>query len=121
VASLQNEYWREHFILFDSWQAFFRSWGQNFDNLMSRWFCEMPKWIRGVSRVFIPLCLIPPLLMSWSVFKKDRFLLHSVSSIALVIFLEHLLFGMLHKYPFVVIRTSLFRLIILFDYVSGFI
>ena len=103
-----SEYWQDHFISFASWESFFKTLGQNFDNLMSRWFAERPKWIRMCARAIIPIGFLQLLLGFWKTFKKDKFMFSSVNSIAFVVFMEHLILGALHKYPFVVVRTSLF-------------
>ena len=107
VGFLQKD-WSDHFISFDSWRAFFRTWSENFDNLLSRWFVEHPKWVRMAARFFMSIAFLQLLLGFWKTFKKDDFTFRSVSSIAFVIFAIHLILGVFHKYPFVVTRTSLF-------------
>ncbi len=106
--SIVQKEWNSHFISFDSWNSFLKSWGQSFDNLTSRWFVEHPKWIRMVARVLMPIGFMQLIFGFWKTFKQDKFTFRSVNSIAFAVWFIHLFFGVLHKYPFVVPRTSLF-------------
>ncbi len=101
-------YWRDYFISFDSIGEFFRTLGEGINNLISRWFAERPKWIRGAARGFMGLGFGYILLSFWRAFKSQGFRFKSIESAALGIFSIHLFFGALHLYPFVVPRTSLF-------------
>ena len=101
-------YWNDHFISLSSWKLFFKTLGENFNNLISRWFVENPKWIRGMARFFIPIGLLYLIFSAWKTFKKDKFMFYSVNAIALAVLIEHILAGVLQKYPFAVPRTSLF-------------
>ncbi|MDE1919960.1 MAG: hypothetical protein KGJ09_00905 [Candidatus Omnitrophica bacterium] len=101
-------YWHDYFISFDSPRAFFGSLGKNLNNLISRWFAERPHWMRGPSRLFMGMGLVYMLAAFWGRFKKDGFEFKSVVPAAFAVFWLHLIFGAIHKYPFVCPRTSLF-------------
>lgn len=100
--------WNDHMISLASPKLFFKTLGENCDNLTSRWFAELPKWIRMAARVFMAFGFWRMLLGGWQAFKQDGFRLVSIRAIAFVVFCEHFLLGVLKKYPFSVPRTSLF-------------
>ncbi len=113
-GAVVGKHWQDHFISFDSVQDFFKSLGQGFDNLTSRWFAERPKWIRGCARVWVGGGFIYLACSAWQQFKRDGFIFKSAISAAGALYLIHFFLGALHKYPFVVPRTSLFFAPILF-------
>ncbi len=100
--------WHDHMISLHSAKEFLKTLGENLDNLISRWFVERPKWIRRAARFFVGLGFIRLFGGAWGVFKRDGFRLCSIHSIAFVVFWEHLILSVFKKYPFAVVRTSLF-------------
>ena len=103
-----THYWRDCMISFESPGEFFKTLGEGFNNLISRWFAEKPKWMRMAARPLLGLGLIYLITNCWKFFKRDGFKFCSLTPIAAGILSGHLLLGMLHQYPFVVPRTSLF-------------
>ena len=101
-------YWHDYFISFDSPRVFFDTLGKSLNNLISRWFADKPYWIRGASRFLVGIGFVYMLGSFWHRFKSDRFLFKSVVPAAFGVFFMHLIFGAMHKYPFVNPRTSLF-------------
>lgn len=100
--------WGTYFVAFDSVGVFLKTLGQNFNNIISRWFAEKPYWIRCVARFLVGSGFLYMLVNSWRVFKAEGFRFRSLVPAALGIFLLHLILGCLHKYPFSVPRLSLF-------------
>ncbi len=115
-----REYWHDYFISYDSVGEFFRTFTEGVNNLISRWFAEKPKWIRGASRFFMAFGLWQLLAGFWKSFKKDGYIFTSVQTIALIVFIEMVILGSLQLYVFTVPRTALFFCpILLFLAVQG--
>jgi hypothetical protein len=106
--SLLESYWHEYFISFGSPSKFFKTFGEGINNLISRWFAETPKWVRGASRLFMGAGLLYIVINFGKQFKAQRFLFASGLTLAAGIFVELMLLGALRQYPFSVPRMSLF-------------
>jgi hypothetical protein len=107
TGSIQRD-WHDYFISFNSLGVFFKTFGQGINNIISRWFAEKPLWIRYASRFFVGSGLLYMLINSWRIFKAEAFRFRSLVPAAFAVFLLHVIFGCLHKYPFSVPRLSLF-------------
>ena len=107
TAVLTRE-WGNYFIQTDSAESFLRHFWEGLMNLFTRWFVEKPKSLRKVVNVFMFFPLAYLFIGFFRNFKKDRYFLKSLETIAFVLFVELVILGILKKYPFTVPRTSLF-------------
>jgi len=108
AAGLLEKSWHSNFILFNSMGEFLKTFGEQFNNIISRWFAEKPQWIRSSSRFFVGSGFLYMLINFWRIFKSEGFRFRSLVPAAFCVFLLHLMIGFLHKYPFSVPRLSLF-------------
>jgi hypothetical protein len=107
-TGLLESCWYTNFIYFNSANDFFNTFGEQVNNIISRWFAEKPHWIRAASRFFVGSGFLYMLVNSWRIFKAEGFRFRSLIPAALVVFFLHLMLGCLHKYPFSIPRLSLF-------------
>ncbi len=98
----------DYFISFASVGEFFRTFGEGFNNLFSRWLVEHPRGIKMIGRFFMVFGSLYLFYGFFADFKKDRYMIKALSTIAFALFLGLVLLGALHKYPFTVPRTALF-------------
>lgn len=106
ATGLLEIYWHDYFISFASLLEFFKTFGEGINNLISRWFVEIPKSYRAMARVFGAIGLA---YVVWEGIKDFRNRTSvSVAKIALIIMLELIILGALRKFPFTVPRMSLF-------------
>ncbi len=98
----------DYFIATDSFKNFFQTLGEGVNNLFSRWFVELPKVFRKIARVFMVFGFVYLFVGFFRNINSSRWRLCSVNTIALVVFLQFALAGVLQKYPFGVPRTALF-------------
>ena len=103
-----REYWQEYMISFQSIPDFLRTFVEGVNNLISRWFAEMPKWVRMAARFFVAFGLWEMCTGFYAQLKKDNYYFISVYSLAFIVFLELVILGSLHLYAFTIPRTSLF-------------
>jgi hypothetical protein len=102
---------KDYFISFNSFPDFFENLGEGINNLFSHWFVERPRVIRRIGRVFVFfgfLSLFHSFFVHVKNSSKGSYLINSVNSAALILFVELLVLGVLKLYPFVVVRTALF-------------
>ena len=106
--------YHDYFISFASPADFLRTFGEGVNNLVGRWFGSSPKWIRGFARFFLAMGVVEIVLGLWG--RKTGKAVAGVwlHGVAAVVFLELVLLGAFHKYPFIVPRTVLFFCPILF-------
>ena len=106
-AYLLETYWHDYFISFTSVPEFFKTLGEGTNNAISRWFVETPNIFRALARVFLGIAFFH---MLWHGVKGIRILDRTiqVSTITLLVFIELLILGAFHKFPFTVPRMSLF-------------
>ncbi len=97
-----------YFIYFDSVGEFFGTTGDGISNLFSRWYAETPRFFRKIARFFAAFGLIYIFYAFFKNFKRDGYKIVSLNTLGLVLFAEHVLLAMLHKYPLGQPRTSLF-------------
>ena len=107
-TSILQSCWDDHFIVFNSWGAFLKSFGQGYENITSRWFAERPKFFRYAARVFVGSGFLYMIINAGRIFKAEGYRFRSLVPAAFFIFVMHLVFGCLRKYPFAVPRVSLF-------------
>ncbi len=105
AAHLLETYWHEYFISFASIPDFFQTLGDGINNLISRWFVEIPKIFRAIARGFVGFGFA---YMLWQGVKSLKVCKINVSMIAFVVFIELVILGCLRKFPFTVPRLSLF-------------
>jgi len=100
--------WHDYFISFNSMGDFLKTLGEQFNNIISRWFAEKPKWIKYAARFFVGSGFLYMSVNAGRIFKEEGFKFRSLVPVALGVFLIHLALGCLHKYPFSIPRLSLF-------------
>jgi len=108
VEILLTSGFKNHFISFESVGAFFTTLGEGINNFFSRWFVERPRFLKGIVRCFTGFGFLYMFYGFFKNIKKERWTLRSLDTIAFVLFMESLILGALHKYPFTIPRTSLF-------------
>jgi hypothetical protein len=97
-----------YFIYFDSIGEFFGTLEEGINNLFSRWYAENPRFFRKIARFFAVFGLINIIYVFFKNFKKDGCRICSLNTLGFVLFAEHVVLAMLHKYPLGQPRTSLF-------------
>jgi len=107
VESVTNGF-NDYFIATNSLKDFVQTFGEGVNNLFSRWFVELPKVFRKLARVFLFFGLIYMFVGFLKNIHKSQWKFCSISTVALVVFLELAVAGALQKYPFGVPRTALF-------------
>jgi hypothetical protein len=107
MESVTNGF-NDYFITTNSIKDFLQTFGEGINNLFSRWFVELPKVFRKLARVFMFFGLIYMFAGFFKNIHKSQWKFCSISTVALVIFLELAVAGALQKYPFGVPRTALF-------------
>jgi hypothetical protein len=99
--------WGTYFISMESVGKFFETWWEGTDNLFSRWLVEHPKVFRKIGRVVFAVAFIALLSGIRTQWRKEK-MVRTVPIVAFVLFIELIVMGILHKYPYTVPRTSLF-------------
>lgn len=107
VEAVTNGF-NDYFISLRSFSEFFQTFGEGINNLCSRWFVELPKVFRKIARVFMFFGLVYLFVAFFRGIRQSGWKFDSLSMVALVVFLELTVAGILHKYPFGVPRTALF-------------
>jgi hypothetical protein len=108
LTGLLQTSWHTNFISFNSTGEFLKTFGEQFSNIISRWFAEKPRWIKYPARFFVGSGFLYMLINFWRIFKAEWFRFRSLVPAAFCVFLMHLMLGCLHKYPFSIPRLSLF-------------
>lgn len=98
----------DYFISTSSVKDFFQTFGEAINNIFSRWFVELPKGFRMAARFFMLFGLVNLFAAFFKNIAKSGWKFVSVHTVALVVFFELLVAGILHKYPIGVPRTVLF-------------
>lgn len=98
----------DYFISFESIGEFFKTLGEGTQNLFTRWFAERPRVFKKIPIPFMLIGLFTIIGSFINNYRKDKYFLESVKTVAFVIFLGLLSLGILQKYPYTVPRTSLF-------------
>ena len=113
-SSILSKEWQDYFISLKSAGEFFKTFGEGVMNLFVRWFTEHPRMIKRIGVFFVALGMLNLFYSFFCYIRKEQYLIRSLNTIALVIFLELFIAGMFKKYPFTVPRTSLFYCPIVF-------
>ena len=100
-------YWNGKFLHTDSLYSFFKNFGEGFRKLSVWWFGNSRFYRRAASFV-IPLFGFSLFGYGIRAIKKEGFKFFDIDALALVIFFELLILGMLKKYPFTGERITLF-------------
>ena len=98
----------DYFISFHSAGDFLKTLGEGTNNLFSRWFAERPRVLRKIAIFFVSFGLIEMFYGFFSQIKREKYFTKSVETIALILYLELFILGVLRRYPFTVPRTALF-------------
>lgn len=104
---LYRNYWAGSFLSINSWGGFFGPFFEGLRKLVTYWYGTEKLHIRLASG-FLPLFVGGLVMWGPRMFQQDRGRLMHIESITMVIFLELLLLGILHKYPFTGTRVTLF-------------
>lgn len=101
------DYWHDYFLCTKSFYCFIKSFGEGLRRLSVWWFGANHFLMRAGSFI-IPIFLFSLFGYGIKAIKKDRFQLQRLDSIALVVFCELFILGILYKYPFTGERITLF-------------
>ncbi len=107
-ANTSSQGFSDHIVSLASAGEFFRTWWEGTLDLFGRFFAERPRIFK---RVAVPFALIGFVYMFFAFLKNFRaggYRFNTFRTMALVLYGELLLLGVLQKYPFSVPRTSLF-------------
>ena len=77
-------------------------------NLFTRWFAERPRFVKKLAMFFVPFGLLYMVYGFFVNIRKHKNHLASIDVVALILYVELFILGLLGKYPFTVPRTSLF-------------
>jgi len=100
-------YWESYFICSDSIRCFFDTFGEGIKRIATSWYGTSKIFVK-LSVIFIPFYIFALFRYGIEKWKKDGGGIFQVESLSLVLFLELLIFGLLHKYPFTGGRITLF-------------
>ncbi|MCK5632285.1 hypothetical protein KAH94_00890 [bacterium] len=107
ISACSRNYWSPYFIQVDSWGCFFETLGEGLRKLVTYWY--------GTSKLHVQIAIgcIPVFIFGlfrhgFVLWKKEKFNIFSVGSLAFVLFFEMIILGVLKKYPFVGSRLTLF-------------
>lgn len=98
----------DYFISFASVGDFFKTFQEGTLNLFTKWLVVRPRIIKKISTFFLVFGLLYMFYGFFKNIKREGYYLKSVKTIAFVLFVELFFLGALKKYPFTVLRTSLF-------------
>lgn len=100
-------YWKDYYISSVSFYDFMKSFWEGLRNIFVRWFWEAPPATHIMS-IFAPLALYFVIVCGFRQFKKDKYLIVSLSSLTLVLLIGLFIAGILNIYPFTGARITLF-------------
>lgn len=107
-ATTNSQGFSDHVVSFASVGEFFKTWGEGTLSLFGRFFAERPRVIKQMA---IPFAVLGFGYMFYTFFKSffsQGYRLTTFRTMALVLYGELFILGVLQKYPFSVPRTSLF-------------
>ncbi|MBP9853735.1 MAG: hypothetical protein KBD53_02575 [Candidatus Omnitrophica bacterium] len=106
-SGTMSNYWESYFLCTESAKCFFGTFGEGVKRYAVFWWGTQ-KFFRRAAVIFIPLFLYG--LVRWGAgsFKKENFKIVSLESLSFVLFIEFIILGLLHKYPFTGQRITLF-------------
>lgn len=107
-ADTSTQGFSDHIVSFVSAGEFFKTWGEGTTDLFGRFFVDNPKIFRKIAMPFCVLGLLNMFYLFFKNFASSGFKLHSLRTVALVLYAQLFVLGALQKYPFSVPRTSLF-------------
>jgi len=108
AANSAKDALRDYFVYTDSLPRFLQTLGEGTNNLFSRWFVERPKVFKQIGIFFVTFGFINLFYGFFTNIKKDKCRFYSINAVALIVFVELFILGVLKKYPFTIPRTSLF-------------
>lgn len=101
------EYWESYFLCTESVGCFFETFGEGIKRYSVFWWSTEKIW-RRAAVILIPLFLYGLVHLGGGALRRDRLRVFSLDSLSLVLFLEFIVMGLLHKYPFTGERITLF-------------
>ncbi len=107
-ANTSTQGFSDHIISLASIGEFFKTWWEGTMDLFSRFFAERPRIFKRLSVPFGMLAFGYMFYAFIKNFAKDGFRFHSFRTVALILYFELFVLGVLQKYPFAVPRTVLF-------------
>ncbi|MGE0268279.1 MAG: hypothetical protein AB7S78_07475 [Candidatus Omnitrophota bacterium] len=107
ITTAGVDYWESYFLCTDSPACFFSTFGEGVKRFSVFWWGTQ-KFFRRAAVIFIPLFLYGLVRWGGGGFRKERFKITTVDSLSLVLFIEFIMLGLLHKYPFTGQRITLF-------------
>lgn len=102
-----HAYWESYFISTESLPAFLDTFGDGLKKLVTYWYGTSKWYIRGAV-LFVPFFVYSLFWGGIRKLREDGLRIVSLESLALVLFLQLVVLGILHKYPFTGERITLF-------------
>jgi len=107
ITAAGVHYWDSYFLGTESFGAFFEPFGEGLKRYVVFWF-GAGKFFRRGAVIFIPFFLYALVRFGCRRLKEDRFAIFHLESLAFILFIEAIIFGLLGKYPFTGGRITLF-------------
>ena len=100
-------YWQPYFLCSDSFYCFFKSFGEGLRKIVAWWYGDAAFFRRAAS-FFIPFFVFALFRDGFKSLFKHKSAIFDASGLALVIFAQLIILGVLGKYPFTGQRITLF-------------
>lgn len=107
ITSSGINYWESYFLCTESVGCFFETFGEGIKRYTIFWWSNI-KAVRRFAVLLIPVFLYGLARFGYAGLKTDRLRVYSLDSLAAVLFLEFIVLGLWHKYPFTGQRITLF-------------
>jgi len=107
ITAAGVDYWESYFLCTQSAGCFFETFGEGLKRYSVFWW-GTEKAFRRAAVIFIPLFLYGLVRWGGGGLKKDQFKIMTIESLSFVLFVEFIILGLLHKYPFTGQRITLF-------------
>ncbi|MFH1504245.1 MAG: hypothetical protein ABIH08_02480 [Candidatus Omnitrophota bacterium] len=100
-------YWSDYFVDISSLTEFFKTFGEGLRKLAVWWFGNST-FFRRAAFIFIPVFVFSLFKFGIKSIKENKFKFLDINALALVVFIELFILGILKKYPFTGGRITLF-------------
>jgi len=107
ISPAAENYWESTFICSQSLACFFDSFGDGLKKLVTYWNGNSKIFIRAAV-IFVPFYVFSLFRYGLRQWQNDKLCVFHLDTVGFVLFLELVILGLLHKYPFTGERVTLF-------------
>ncbi|MCD4779427.1 MAG: hypothetical protein K8S27_02610 [Candidatus Omnitrophica bacterium] len=113
VNDANIHYWNDYFLCVENRECFLSTFGEGVQRLVTYWFGNTKPQMLAAS-LFIPVFMFGMVRYGGASLLKDRLSVTNLDAMAIVLFFEMMVLGVLRKYPFTGERLTLFYAPIVF-------